>query len=390
MIAAHHGTEPEPRALTSPGHIRFFDIVRALAAQAVLIGHLRNVVFPKTFLIELPGGKLMPREGAFQFENIGVLAFFIISGFLIAKTAQASVRRGGNLLEFMIARAARIGTPYIVLLAILLVIEPILYSDGQNLKYLVVRLDWSRFWLNCLMLFNNPVLKNVGEAMGTGALSAGVFGTLAQAWTLVIEWWIYLVFGIFYYTIHDKDRWTATRLTLLAFGLVVPLHSLLFGNGLVIAWVIGMTCLMFHDRCLQIARPTKLLFLALFTFVAVLRCAVTRNDLYDAIFTICASGALMSLYFLMAERPGTPSIGSRAMTILSDISYSLYLTHLSVLIAAVTLFPGMLDNPIAGVALFFGCNIIALGYYWSVERHYHIVARHMTALARRYTKLQTV
>jgi peptidoglycan/LPS O-acetylase OafA/YrhL len=369
--------------LTTQSHIRFFDIVRALAAQAVLLGHLRNVVFPRTFLVEKPGGRLAPPDGVFQFENIGVLAFFIISGFLIAKTAQKSVMRGGNLGEFMIARAARIGTPYIVLLAILLVVERLLYVDGQNLKYMIVELDWQTFWLNCLMLFNNPAMNILSNVTGTGLLSAGTFGTFAQAWTLVIEWWIYLVFGVLYYTIRQPGRWTLPRLALLAFSLIVPLYSLVHGNALVIAWVIGMTCLIFHDRLMRVDRSTKLLILFWCTFIAIARCAVTRNDLYDAIFVLFAGSGLMTLYFMTEARAEATSVGSRIVTFFSDISYSLYLTHLSVLIAAVHLFPALLDNPAAGVALFVLCNLVGFAFYWSVERHYPVVARYLTRLTQR-------
>jgi peptidoglycan/LPS O-acetylase OafA/YrhL len=363
-------------------HIYFFDIVRALAAQAVLIGHLRNVVFPATFLVSQPDGRLSPLPGNFEFENLGVLAFFIISGFLITQSAQNAIRRGGTLPEFLIARASRIGTPYIALLLILFVVERQLYTDGQNLRFLIVQLDWQTFVLNASMLFNNPVMSFVAHGSGIPSLSAGVFGTMAQAWTLVLEWWIYVSFGIAFYASHAAPGWDTRKFALFCLACIVPLNSLVHGSGLLIAWIIGMVAATFHDDLTNSRRYLKYAVALPCLMIAIWRCNVTNSNLYDAIFVIFSSIFLMTLYFISHEASVLKK-RSRLITILSDTSYSLYLTHLSVLIAFATLMPTLVDNLLSGAALYILCNLVGWLFFWAVERHYPVVTKHLMILARK-------
>ncbi|RZA29123.1 MAG: hypothetical protein EOP02_05435, partial [Proteobacteria bacterium] len=92
-----------PTPLNQPFSV-YLDLVRFLAALAVVLMHMRMFK-----LVSIPGSEhwtLLGRES--------VMAFFVLSGFVIAYTTQM---RRPDALEFTVARAARI---YSVALPVLL------------------------------------------------------------------------------------------------------------------------------------------------------------------------------------------------------------------------------------------------------------------------------
>ncbi len=90
----------------------FFDIVRGVSAQMVLVGHALNGCFPAFFMVEAANGLLEARKGLFYAQNLGVLMFFYISGYLVtASVMRRSSRPDYGLQSYLLDRFARIFTP---------------------------------------------------------------------------------------------------------------------------------------------------------------------------------------------------------------------------------------------------------------------------------------
>lgn len=93
-------------------HNRTLDAIRGVAAQAVVIGHTGAIVFAPSTAVTVMG----------LFASIAVLVFFVLSGYVIAKSVSSEIKRTGDFkwLDFAIRRAGRIMPPYMLTIAIVL------------------------------------------------------------------------------------------------------------------------------------------------------------------------------------------------------------------------------------------------------------------------------
>jgi peptidoglycan/LPS O-acetylase OafA/YrhL len=120
----------------------FFDVARGVSAQFVVVGHAMNLCFPAFFMVDLGNGLHEARKGLFYVQNLGVLVFFCISGYLITSSVlRKSTLPAYGFKAFLLDRFARIFTPLVPLLLLLFVIENSLFDDQQSLRYLVLHVD---------------------------------------------------------------------------------------------------------------------------------------------------------------------------------------------------------------------------------------------------------
>src|SRR5215471_11975241 len=95
----------------------FLDLERTLAALIVFLGHLSDQRY---------GGEMLAGFGAQA--HTAVVAFFVLSGFVIAWAAQ----RDGSALEYILNRAARIYSVVLPALGLTLIIDHFLISHYSN------------------------------------------------------------------------------------------------------------------------------------------------------------------------------------------------------------------------------------------------------------------
>lgn len=115
---------------------RFIQIWRGIAVLLVVCYHFSNRV-PEEYL-----GMAQPPSLVFHSGKLGVLIFFIISGYLIAK----SLERCDNLAIFYAKRVSRIWPLFIVasivIFAFLQFVDPPIVPDGPKKFYAAPR-DWT-------------------------------------------------------------------------------------------------------------------------------------------------------------------------------------------------------------------------------------------------------
>jgi hypothetical protein len=130
----------------------FLDIVRLLSAQFVFFGHLLSFSYGSEALI---GGRI-------PIQNLGVVVFFILSGYLICRTLPKYV----DFKEFFIDRFARI---YVTLVPCLLVIAILDYFMKANGNFSYVSAYTFTTWIgNLFMLQDYPVLQLATSGLGLG------------------------------------------------------------------------------------------------------------------------------------------------------------------------------------------------------------------------------
>jgi peptidoglycan/LPS O-acetylase OafA/YrhL len=357
----------------APCQIDYLNLVRALAAQVVLIGH-STAYF------------LAGHDRGGRWETSGVLVFFLLSGFLIALSVQQKRDRTEYRFgHYLIDRFVRIFSGYLPALVMVWVVDGLM-RDPPEYPYAAssTPLQWVG---NLVMLQEYPVfqiLRRLGMEDRSWFIEA--FGSGRPFWTVAIEWWIYLFFGYLAFFVARRKRLGVRDTLILAAIGVVPIYNAMGGVGqcLTFVWMIGATAAWFQDRLIRHGGPAALpgrrrwaWGLAGMTLLSAVLLAgrLMANDgrIYDLQFALFAGGVLFGLFFLLGMRPITvPRLVSRAIDRIADYSYSLYLIHYTVLIWFVVHRPSANHYDVATfVEIFLIANAAAWIFWFLFERHYH-------------------
>jgi peptidoglycan/LPS O-acetylase OafA/YrhL len=162
-----------------------FDFLRFFFAANIVLAHI----------CVLSQNKSLAFLSNFSNSTIAVRGFFIISGFLVAK----SYTNTPSLKEYFIKRAKRILPAYVVVL-LLSVIILAFFSNYDALDYfadinVIKYLGWNLIFLN----FMHPCLPGLFE----NNLMCAVNGSL---WTLKVEEGFYLVLPLIFYVIKKSKK----------------------------------------------------------------------------------------------------------------------------------------------------------------------------------------
>lgn len=216
------------KALLNKNSSTFINLLRVIASQMVVIGHLMKWlnIFPSIQPPHLP-----------YIQCVGVVLFFILSGFVIPYSTSLKFNQTGSysFKEYFIDRFARIYSSYIPCLAIIFLLDigfiafsncAYDYYDGFNFK---------TFFANLLMLQNFP-LENYFDFFKLTS-----FGSGRPLWTLAIEWWIYFWFGFLYLVIIKQKKMNLLIVFVFLVFSIVPFlnFSVGRGSGLMLPWLLG-------------------------------------------------------------------------------------------------------------------------------------------------------
>lgn len=161
------------------------DALRVVASLAVLIGHAIS------FFQVAPGF----RPPHFPYiQNLAVIGFFILSGFLISSV----LHRADNLPEYLVDRFSRIYSAYIPSMGFIAALAFALNVWGLNQEEPTI---WN--WLQNLLMINAYA----------GSLCPDVcarnFSTAGHLWSLGVEFHIYLFAGFAFFAYKKKSIWLA-------------------------------------------------------------------------------------------------------------------------------------------------------------------------------------
>lgn len=320
----------------------FLDGLRALASQAVVIGHALSFFGVAKFLHE-PNFPWM--------QNIAVVVFFVMSGFVITySTAVKNINGEYSLKSYFVDRFSRIYSAYIPALLFICIIDfassrlapdTYMHFSTYNLKTLIA---------NVFMLQDFPY----GLFDLTSLASAGVL------WTIAIEWWVYLCFGVIYFVFVNKQSVTPLLTCIFAWCAILPINSLFDGrgNGLVMVWIYGMAMFLAYPHYKQ---RISTVWLEVFFFICALALCIHRQ-------TVVVSGYDKYFMFYLALTIFTGISLSNQIQIdkfrniikfMASYSFSLYLVHLSILDFIYTCLPN-LDRYIKFALGFIIANVIAI------------------------------
>jgi peptidoglycan/LPS O-acetylase OafA/YrhL len=321
------------------------DLVRGVSAQIVLIGHL----------ISFYG--FQARYGIPTIQNFGVVVFFILSGFLITQTTLLKGLDYG-FKNFFIDRFSRIYYTFIPALFLVLLIDLVLkyYFNTYSSNY---QFNLPTFISNGFMLQSFP-LTNIGP-----------FGSARPFWTVAIEWWIYLFFGIIYF--FNRIKFNFIHISLFAVSLIVVMYNLYGrGYGLSLIWFFGFALAVIYNNFNF--KLNRLTFVSISSFLLIGFCIrlFFYRSMYDVgLALIFSIGLLLTFYLPSFIKEKIVNKTFEAFSrFLASYSYTLYLIHYSV-IELIRVFYHQEFDFFGVIVGFIICNILAYIFYIFFEKNHY-------------------
>lgn len=325
------------------------DLLRAIAAQMVCVGHAIN----------------FSGAGYTFIPHIGVMLFFVLSGFVIAHTlVTKSADPRYDIRAYGIERFSRIYCAYVPALILIAIADNLMAVHGRPIAT-EADARWSVWIKNLFMLQGHP--------SGWGAPTYGSAGHLTS---LAAEFHIYFFVGGLYFLLLGRSRAASTLLALvaskMALGYFIAIPD--SDRALFVVWLLGFGA---YFICRSVAVDAKLTRIAsiaaplLVIYWIVKRVPgqeynIGNYPVFVLAFLSVALAAQGSRWIISHDRQQS------TVRFLADYSYSLFLTHMAVVKVALVLVPGpRVVAALAGVA---ASNVVAVGFAWVFERHYRRVA----------------
>lgn len=308
------------------------DLMRAIAAQMVCVGHGISFFVSQIRSDHLP---LM--------QNVGVLIFFALSGFLIAFTLLERSRDPHyGFMHFLVERTARIYSallPCLVLIALIDLVVAVIVGPAAAtaLGFHGVKV----FVANVLMLEG---YHGISDKV-TSLLQWPIFGSAAPLWTLAIEWHIYIFVGAAFF-IFKRPMSALPLIPLAAAFSLMPLYYVFgaiqsdgVGQSLFVLWLGGASVFLIAR---SLRRPPRWLSIGV-TIAAVLVFVLMTppgKEYRPAGYPLLL---LMLLGTVLASQASTLIARSpaalRVIQFAAGYSFTLYLIHHSVMMGVKMIWP---------------------------------------------------
>jgi len=315
-------------------NLYWLDLLRGVAALLVLMGHLRALMFVEFQRSIGVFGKLFYFITGFGHQS--VIIFFVLSGFLIIKSIHTSVlNHRWGFRDYFISRLTRL---WVVLLPALIMTAIV---DTVGLKYFGQSLAYTGSIPN--MEGISPIGKLdlttfLGNFFFLQTIQVPTFGSNAALWSLANEFWYYVLFPLGYfifsefYSLKVKSLFACFFIGILLFvGTEMGVYFLIWLMGGISFWFVKINFIPNPKLRSLFLFVCPILFFATLLFIRLGILPTLFNDFSLAIATALLISALASHTF-HSERL------KRTAVWLSNISYTLYLTHLSVAVLAVSYF----------------------------------------------------
>jgi peptidoglycan/LPS O-acetylase OafA/YrhL len=322
-----------PRALTA-GASAHLDLIRAVAAWAVMWGHVRSNLFVDFRNVARKGPLLNLLYFFTGFGHQAVMVFFVLSGFLISSTVFQSCASGTwSWRDYAINRSSRL---YVVLI-----------------PGLLFGLLWDKTGSSLFAstgVYAHP-MENFGGSVALNQLTAGnffgnlfflqtiicpTFGSNGPLWSLSNEFWYYVLFPMALFAglawVKKSLRW-AIPLTLLSGGLAGFLgRDKLIGF---LIWMAGCGLVIAYSR-IRVAVRRWWIPYALISSVMLSACLVAaRTGRIPVLGSDLAVGVAFALFlFGLVHLDAGAQLPAYhdAARFLAGFSYSLYVLHFPMLV----------------------------------------------------------
>lgn len=289
------------------------DLLRILAVQMVVIGHaLSYFNIAKVAYI----------------QNSGVVLFFILSGTVISYSLFQKNNTGKyRFRDFFIDRFSRIYSGLIPALCFIVFIDlsQIYILNNQNYSF------YSSFNIqtligNLLMMQDFPILPYLFN----GDFIITSFASGLPLWTLGVEWWLYMSFGMLMLKYYKK--FNTIYLPILLLFMIVPLSYAYMGRGstLTLFWIEGIiiTVIVLKNKK-SWSKVLAYLFLIISLFLAFQRLVLTTGA-YDLVYVTFLSLSIGSALVITSFNARNYEKTKKVTHFIAGYTFTLYLIHYSI------------------------------------------------------------
>jgi peptidoglycan/LPS O-acetylase OafA/YrhL len=321
---------PPPLSSQASAHL---DMVRGIAALAVLFGHWRSMFFVDWAQVRQQNLFLEFFYGSSKFGHEAVVVFFVLSGYLIGRTVLRAVWADRwSAKHYAFHRLIRLE---LVLLPALLLCW-LWDSAGIHLfspspTYLgtsgstVLLSDISRL-LNFRIFLGNVAFLQT--------LRVPCFGSDQPVWSLANEFWYYALFPCLVISLTSRFSWMRRAIA----ALVMVAIALFIGKWMLggfLIWLLGVALIFLPKPHGLKNRDHSLLLMAAALFVVVqLAVTIVARRLEGGIDTdyVLAVPIVVLLYALLHSPYGVSRWYQNIAKQAAGFSYTLYLTHMPILV----------------------------------------------------------
>ncbi|WP_347555703.1 acyltransferase [Robbsia sp. KACC 23696] len=309
------------------------DAMRGAAALIVALGHARSLFFASVTGVSDAGQLTIGDEA--------VMVFFVLSGYLVGGSVIRDMgRHRWSWSNYLLKRLVRLWIVLIPAVFLGIAIDAIgfhflaangsIYSAPAGQTYVQTILSDQ--------IKSIPII--IGNLFFLQTIVVPTVGTNSALWSLSNEFWYYLLFPMGMLAVRYERR-LARRLAY-AFG-IVCIVGLIGAHAafLFLPWLLGAG-LAVVPRLIPAERANKVVSIAAVVFCV---CFLEIKKLHLPLYVGEAAVALLVgalLYAIICQRtPQRPSLYGWVARWSSNLSYSLYLTHLPFLI----LICALIDTP---------------------------------------------
>lgn len=366
----------------------WLDLVRGTAALLVFVSHWRNLFFVDYAAIDHYRRVLSPVYALTSLGHSAVIVFFVLSGFLVGGSCvQQFASSRFSWKSYAIARCSRL---YTVLIPALCLGAALDFAGSTFL---------SRHGLYSGMetrhVIPGPPIAHLSATVFAGnaaflqTIAVPTLGSNGPLWSLANEGWYYALFPLCLFALSRTGNFRKR----IVFGLASAGVLIFVGKEIAAyftIWLIGAGLATLPRKNLpRWAAVAALGVVATFLFSEK---AITHQShafavslAYDGALGVLFAGFLYCV--LQRSAPTLPSGIAKFGRASSRISYSLYLSHLPLLVLLAALlgertqpYGSHLIPPFACAA---GCLIYCAAIYFMFERHTDSVRRLLQNISRR-------
>jgi peptidoglycan/LPS O-acetylase OafA/YrhL len=332
----------------------FVHFLRAIASQIVVLGHILQL-------------NILPTNSVLAFlPSYSVLIFFVISGYIVSYSCNLKGKEYG-LLNYVIDRFSRI---YITLIPafILTIIIGIVYLYCLNSS--AFNINWRYLISSFLMQQENPILMKIQYMLpNTETFKfVGVFGNNLPLWSLSIEWWLYMFFGIFYFKRIEQLNGRHNFLLFLSLPFVIGYMFLpgRAGYGLPFIWLSGVVINYLTSKKIIVAKSHMFVLISLIFALVSIKTTPNIAILFFVVFFFFSinyfnelgNNSFYNSFFKLARWPG-------------NYSYSIYIIHYPLILLISSLNLNVTSKIILSLAI---SNLLALTLYFFFERNHKLLS----------------
>lgn len=326
--------------MVNSGRNLWFDLIRGCSALVVCLGHLRNAILVDGSDLIHPSLALKVFYFITGIGHQAVMVFFVLSGYFVGG---AVLRSGINFSwkSYLVSRLTRL---WVVLIPCLL----LTWGIGLIVEHYALEATLGAsndIWHSGPKIGEYSVSLNtfLANILFFQTIASPVFGFNGPLWSLANEFWYYMLFPLLAIGLGFLGKKApvvhgATLLLALIIASWLPLEIL---NGFLI-WLLGVAVYSLQAKIRFINPVIALIFLGLsvllITFVvcnvklSFVQISDNQSDFIVGLSFACLCLSLTNQQFFQCHRP----ILAKFSLYISEVSYTLYLSHFPVVILIAT------------------------------------------------------